>query len=77
MRQWIAAARGGPQSSGSFLNAGPISEAVNLYAIALRTGKKLLYDGADPEDHQCCGCEQIFVPRIPKGLGSAIHLREN
>jgi len=27
------------------LNAGPISEAVNLYAVALRTGKKLLYDG--------------------------------
>jgi len=44
MRQWIAATRGGPQSPGSFLNAGPISEAVNLYAIALRTGRKLLYD---------------------------------
>ena len=44
MRQWMAAARGGPQSPGSFLNAGPISEAVNLYAIALRTGQKLLYD---------------------------------
>ena len=46
MRQWMAAARGGQQPSpGSFLNAGPISEAVNLYAIALRTGRKLLYDG--------------------------------
>jgi predicted dehydrogenase len=45
MRQWIAAVRGGPQSPSSFLNAGPISEAVNLYAVALRTGKKLLYDG--------------------------------
>src|SRR5579862_9278811 len=45
MRQWIAAVRGGPQSSSNFLNAGPISEAVNLYAVALRTGKKLLYDG--------------------------------
>jgi hypothetical protein len=44
MRQWIAAVRGGPQPPSSFLNAGPISEAVNLYAIALRTGKKLLYD---------------------------------
>ena len=32
------------QSPGSFLNAGPISEAVNLYAVALRTGRKLLYD---------------------------------
>lgn len=45
LRQWIAAVRGGPQSPSSFLNAGPISEAVNLYAVALRTGKKLLYDG--------------------------------
>jgi hypothetical protein len=44
MRQWIAAVRGGPQSPSSFLNAGPISEAVNLYSVALRTGKKLLYD---------------------------------
>jgi hypothetical protein len=45
MRQWIAAVRGGAQSPSSFLNAWPISEAVNLYAVALRTGKKLLYDG--------------------------------
>jgi hypothetical protein len=44
LRQWMAATRGGPQSPASFLNAGPISEAVNLYAIALRTGRKLLYD---------------------------------
>ena len=26
------------------MNAWPISEAVNLYAVALRTGKRLLYD---------------------------------
>jgi hypothetical protein len=44
MRQWIAAVRGGQQSPSSFLNAGPISEAVNLYSVALRTGKRLLYD---------------------------------
>jgi hypothetical protein len=44
MRQWIAAVRGGPQSPSSFLNAAPITEAVNLYSVALRTGKKLLYD---------------------------------
>jgi len=44
LRLWMAATRGGPQSPGSFLNAGPITEAVNLYAIALRTGRKLLYD---------------------------------
>jgi len=26
------------------LNAGPISEAVNLWAVALRTGRKIQYD---------------------------------
>jgi hypothetical protein len=44
MRQWIAACKGGKQSPGCFLNAGPISEAVNLYAVALRTGRRLKYD---------------------------------
>lgn len=45
MRQWIAAVRGRAQSPSSFLNAGPISVAANLYAVALRAGKKLMYDG--------------------------------
>ena len=45
LTQWVAACRGDKQHSyGSFLNAGPISEAVNLYAVALRTGKRLQYD---------------------------------
>ena len=45
LTQWVAACRGDKQHSpGSFLNAGPISEAVNLYAVALRTGKRLLYE---------------------------------
>lgn len=44
IKQWVAACRGGQQSPGSFLNAWPISEAVNLYAAALRSGRKLLYD---------------------------------
>jgi hypothetical protein len=43
--QWVAACRGDKQHSpGSFLNAGPISEAINLYAVALRTGRRLIYD---------------------------------
>jgi hypothetical protein len=44
MRAWIEACRGGAPSPGNFLNAGPISEAVNLYAVAERTGQTLLYD---------------------------------
>jgi predicted dehydrogenase len=47
LRQWIEACRGGAQSPGNFGNAWPISEAVNLYAVALRTGKRLLYDAGN------------------------------
>jgi predicted dehydrogenase len=46
IRQWAAACKGGKQSPGSFLNAGPISEAVNLYAVALRSRQRLQYDAA-------------------------------
>jgi hypothetical protein len=44
MKEWIAACRGGKQSAGSFLNAWPITEAVNLYGVALRSRRRLLYD---------------------------------
>lgn len=46
MKQWIAACKGGAQSQGSFLHAAGISEAVNLYAVALRTRRRLSYDAA-------------------------------
>jgi hypothetical protein len=46
LRQWAAACRGGEHSPGSFLYAGGISEAVNLYAVALRTRRRLYYDAA-------------------------------
>ncbi len=41
---WLQAFKGGPQSPGSFLNAGPISDAVTLGTIALRAGQKVLLD---------------------------------
>jgi predicted dehydrogenase len=44
LRQWIECCRGGSPSPGSFTRARPISEAVNLYAVALRTGQRLMYD---------------------------------
>ena len=49
LKQWVAACRGGAQSPGNFLNAGPISEAANLYAVALRSGRRLLYDGVSKQ----------------------------
>jgi len=41
---WLRAAQGGEPSPGSFLNAGPITDAVNLGTVALRAGKKVLFD---------------------------------
>ena len=43
---WIDAFRDKKQSPGSFLLAGPISETINLGAVALRTRKKVLFDAA-------------------------------
>ncbi len=46
IRNFIAACKGEKPSPGAFTNAWPISEAVNLYAVALRTRRRLLYDAA-------------------------------
>jgi hypothetical protein len=46
---WIDAFREKKQSPGSFLLAGPISETINLGAVALRTRKKIIYDSQKME----------------------------
>ena len=49
IRQWLAACKGGQPSPGNFSHAWGISEAVNLYAVALRSGKKLMWDAQKME----------------------------
>jgi hypothetical protein len=46
---WIEAFRNKQQSPGSFLLAGPVSETINLGAVALRAKKKVIYDAAKME----------------------------
>ncbi len=46
---WIDAFRNKEQSPGSFLYAGAISETINLGAVALRAGKKVVYDSQKME----------------------------
>lgn len=41
---WLGEIQGKGQSPGSFLNAGPITDAVNLGTVALRAGKKVVFD---------------------------------
>jgi predicted dehydrogenase len=43
---WVIACQGGEPSPGSFLNAGPITDAVNLGTVALRARKKVIFDSA-------------------------------
>lgn len=45
-RTFVDAIKAGKQCAGSFRDAWPITEAANLYAVALRTGKTLYYDAA-------------------------------
>jgi hypothetical protein len=47
LKQWVAACKGSSeQSPGSFLNASGITEAVNLYGVALRAGRRIVYDAS-------------------------------
>jgi len=41
---WLEACKGGDPSPGSFLNAAAITDAVNLGTVALRAGKKVVFD---------------------------------
>lgn len=44
---WLEAFMGGPPSPGSFLNAAVISETVCLGTVALRAGRKVVFDSAN------------------------------
>jgi len=45
-KTFIEASLAGKQCLGSIRDAWPLTEAINLYAVALRAGKTLYYDGA-------------------------------
>jgi hypothetical protein len=43
---WVAACQGGKRRPGNFVNAAAITDAVNLGTVALRAGRKVLFDSA-------------------------------
>lgn len=47
VEQWIEACKGGKPGVGNFLEAGALSETINLGAVALRVGGRILYDAAN------------------------------
>jgi len=46
-KQFMDAIKAGKQCPGSFTEAGSITEAVNLYSVALRAGRTLKYDAVN------------------------------
>ena len=64
---WIDAFREKKESPGSFLLAGPVSETINLGAIALRIRKKVLYDAAKMIITNVPDANQFLVREYRKG----------
>lgn len=64
---WLEAIKGGPPSPGSFLNAGGISDSVNLGAVALRTGKKIVFDSENMKITNVPEANKYLVRQYRKG----------
>jgi len=64
---WVTAIKEGTQLPSSFLNAGPISETVCLYAVALRTGRKLLFDSENMKITNVPDANKYLVREYRKG----------
>ncbi len=67
IKQWIACCRGGAQSPGNFLNAGPIADAVNLYGVALRTRQRLVFDNENVKITNVAAANQYLSREYRKG----------
>ncbi len=64
---WLRAVRGGKQSPGSFLNAGPITDTVNLATVALRAGRKVLFDSENMKITNVAGANKHLYREYRKG----------
>ena len=64
---WLQAVKGGEQSPGSFLNAGPITDAVNLGTVALRAGKKVLFDSENMKITNVADANKYLYREYRKG----------
>ena len=65
--EWVEACRSGKTSGGDFSYAGPISEAFNLGAIALRTGKRLDWDAANMKITNVPGANKYLYREYRQG----------
>lgn len=66
-KAWLQACKGGEPSPGNFLNAGSISDAVNLGTVALRAGKKVLFDRQNMKITNAADANQYLVRQYRPG----------
>ncbi len=64
---WLQAVKGGEPSPGCFANAGPITDAVNLGTVALRAGKKVLFDSQKMAITNVAGANKYLFRQYREG----------
>ena len=66
-RTWLDACRGGEPSPGNFIEAGPISESVNLGTVALRARKRVVFDSENMQIANDAGANRYLHREYRKG----------
>jgi predicted dehydrogenase len=66
---WVEACRGEDPTSSNFDYAGPLTEVVLLGAVALRTGKKIHWDGANMKATNAPEADKYIKPTFREGWG--------
>ncbi|MHB1035564.1 MAG: Gfo/Idh/MocA family protein [Pirellulales bacterium] len=64
---WIGAVHGGEPSPGCFQNAASISDAVNLGTVALRAGRKVVFDSQKMQITNAADANKYLVREYRKG----------
>jgi len=65
--QWIETCKGGKPGPGNFLEASAISETINLGAVALRVGGRILYDAANMQITNAPGANKYLTREYRTG----------
>ncbi len=66
-RLWTRACRGGAASPGSFSNAASITDTVNLGTVALRAGRKVIFDSSTMKITNNSSANQYLYRKYRKG----------
>jgi hypothetical protein len=66
-KQWLDACKNGTPTGSNFAYAGPMTEAILLGNVALRTGRKIEWDSQRMTAKGCPEAEPYIRPRFRKG----------